>query len=770
MTTSTETQKQGLDGVLQKHETHHKEYVKEYLYVLLLGITFCIFVSIMTFDPADPSFFNFTSKKMYSTEQISNTFGPIGASVADWSFQTCGIGALVFSGVFMAQLLNTFRRPQKRSRVALRMFGYPQLILSYLGLLSLITPISIFRGIEIYTGGIIGHYVALLCTSFVGKNGALIALSIAGTASLTLALGIRPLTTISFFFSFFPSRTAKDFLGAVINEDPPENLPEKTQSAQNGDQQKRFSSFKTDFKYETANSPYESEKHFSQNFTKNLTYSIHKKDLNFLTSFLEDHKNEEIEISFEHFLQKLKIEAHLIEEKLASFGIKGQMIKYQRGPTLHLYEFEPASGIKINKIFSLQDDLSTALKTENIVIYLHPGKNILGIEVPSPFKDIVSLKEVLEKSTLQNSNMSLPIALGKNNDGSVLVFDLATMPHLLIAGSAGSGRKMSLHIMILSLMLTKTPNQLRLLLVDPKMIELSVYDGIGHLLAPVITATHKALGTLKWAIEEMERRYWLMKNFQVRNILAYNNNILQNFTKQNDPTYPKPETLPHIVLVINELSDLMLTATKEVETSIQKLSQKARAAGIHLILATQQPTVDVLTGVVKANLPCRLSFRVASRHDSRTIIENIGAERLLGQGDMLFLPPGMNKVLRAQCAYVTSQEIINVSNALKKLYAPARQHDVEQEVLQNSFDLNPEQENLHEALFDNGNDACDESELYERAVEFSQKVENLSTSSLQREFRIGYNRAARLMDRMIRESVVRQSDATGKPRPVLKKF
>jgi S-DNA-T family DNA segregation ATPase FtsK/SpoIIIE len=286
----------------------------------------------------------------------------------------------------------------------------------------------------------------------------------------------------------------------------------------------------------------------------------------------------------------------------------------------------------------------------------------------------------------------------------------------------------------------------------------------------VITATHKALGTLKWAIEEMERRYWLMKNFQVRNILAYNNNILQNFTKQNDPTYPKPETLPHIVLVINELSDLMLTATKEVETSIQKLSQKARAAGIHLILATQQPTVDVLTGVVKANLPCRLSFRVASRHDSRTIIENIGAERLLGQGDMLFLPPGMNKVLRAQCAYVTSQEIINVSNALKKLYAPARQHDVEQEVLQNSFDLNPEQENLHEALFDNGNDACDESELYERAVEFSQKVENLSTSSLQREFRIGYNRAARLMDRMIRESVVRQSDATGKPRPVLKKF
>lgn len=784
MATSTDIKNNdSLGGVLQKNEAGDREYVKEYIHILLLGLTFCVFISIITYNPADPSSFNINSQTLNNSNQVSNTFGLLGASIADWSFQVCGLGSMVFSMVFIAQLLNTFRRPRQRSRFALRVFGYPQLILCYLGLLSLIAPVFHFRGVDIYTGGIIGNSIAQFFMSFIGKNGSLIALSIGGFASLTLALGIRPLATISYILSWFPSRATKNFVGAVteqINEKEKEShqITDEDIFRKNKEEkwQENFDKRQTTSAFKQETSAYQTQLANDVTFQKisaKSAFSISKKDFDTLLQLLEYHKGNSLKKNIEVENQKLKAEARHIEEKLSTFGVKGNVIKSQNGPVINVHEFEPASGIKVNKVLSLQDDLTLALKAQSVLIGLQPGKSTLGIELPASVRETVSLREVMESPLFQNQNIPLPVALGKNVDGSPLISDLSSMPHLLVAGSTGAGKSVCVNVMLMSLMMSKTPRQLRLLLVDPKMLELSIYDGIGHLLMPVVTEPDKAAGALKWAIEEMDRRYRLMKNYQVRNILAYNNAVNSGEIKQTDPLQPHLEMLPYIVIVVDELSDLMMTAPKDVEDSIQRLAQKARAAGIHLILATQRPSVDVLTGVIKANLPCRLSFQVASRHDSRTIIENIGAERLLGKGDMLFLPPGISKVIRAQCAFVADKEINSMASELKKLYPPLYEENVVQGIERASRDLRQKNDKASEFStlpLSSDNETIDENTLYERAVEFAQEVGNVSTSSIQREFRIGYNRAARLMDRMIREGVVGQSEATGKPRPVLKRF
>ena len=780
MVSSTEIRKtDSLGGALQKNEAEDREYLKEYIHILLLGITFCVFISIITYNPADPSSFNISSPSLGNITQVSNTFGLLGASIADWSFQVCGLGSIVFSMVFIIQLLNTFRRPRQRSRFALRVFGYPQLIICYLGLMTLISPEFHFRGVEIYTGGIIGHIVATFFMSFIGKTGSMIALSIGGLASLTLALGIRPLASFSYILSLFPSRTTKKIAGAIgeqtvekeITQITHEDIFKKSrEDKQNIEEKKQVFSFISDST--SAINTVTSDVTYSK-ISPKTEFSINKKDFDSLLLNLDYHKSNSQKKNPEVEFQKLKTEARLIEDKLATFGVKGNVTKSQNGPVINLHEFEPASGIKVNKVLSLQDDLTLALKAQSVLIGLQPGKSSLGIELPASIRETVSLREIMESPLFQNPNIPLSVALGKNIDGSPLITDLSSMPHLLVAGSTGSGKSVCINVMLMSLMMSKTPRQLRLLLVDPKMLELSVYDGIGHLLMPVVTEPDKAAGALKWAIEEMDRRYKLMKNYQVRNILAYNNAVSNGEIKQADSQQQKLDLLPYIVVVVDELSDLMMTSPKDVEDSIQRLAQKARAAGIHLILATQRPSVDVLTGVIKANLPCRLSFQVASRHDSRTIIENIGAERLLGKGDMLFLPPGISKVIRAQCAFVTDKEINLMAKELKKLYPPIYEAHVMQDIERASHDLrqkNDKGSEMGTLTLSSDNETIDENTLYERAVEFAKEVGNVSTSSIQREFRIGYNRAARLMDRMILEGVVGQAESSGKPRPVLKRF
>ncbi|KAB8030768.1 DNA translocase FtsK [Fluviispira multicolorata] len=769
-------------NIMQNNEANNKEYLKEYTHVLLLGVAFCVFVSIITYNPADPSAFNISSQVTNKLAEITNTFGPIGASVADWCFQVFGIGAIVFSFVFIAQLLNTFRRPKLKSRFPLRIFGYPQLIFCYLGLLSLIAPETHFRGIDLYTGGLLGNSIAVYVISLIGKSGAIIALSIAGLASLTLSLGIRPIATVSYLLSLLPFRVTKDFVG-IVSDVAPEKEKESVQltheeifrrnreEIKKNNSENRINKISQNENIINDNNSMESENIGTLN-NINSAFSITKTDYDSLLNLLDYHKTNSPKKNPEIENQKLRQEANQIEDKLASFGVKGTVVRSQNGPVINVHEFEPASGIKVNKVLSLQDDLTLALKAQSVLIGLQPGKSALGIEIPASIRETVSLKEIMESPHFQNPKIPLPVALGKNVDGSPLIADLSAMPHLLVAGSTGSGKSVCINIMLMSLMMSKTPRQLRLLLVDPKMLELSNYDGIGHLLMPVVTEPDKAAGALKWAIEEMERRYRLMKNYQVRNVMTFNNGIEKGEIKAQDPTV-KLEYLPYIVVVVDELSDLMMTAPKDVEDSIQRLAQKARAAGIHLILATQRPSVDVLTGVIKANLPCRLSFQVSSRHDSRTIIENIGAERLLGKGDMLFLPPGISKVIRAQCAFVTDKEINSISDKLRKLYPAFYEADVMQDIERASQDLRQKNDKVSAfgmPSISGDNETIDENTLYDKAVEFARECGNVSTSSIQREFRIGYNRAARLMDRMIREGVVGQSEATGKPRPVLKRF
>jgi S-DNA-T family DNA segregation ATPase FtsK/SpoIIIE len=419
----------------------------------------------------------------------------------------------------------------------------------------------------------------------------------------------------------------------------------------------------------------------------------------------------------------------------------------------------------VSRVLGLQDDLALGLKAKSVLMGPQAGKSTIGVEIPAAKREVIPMRELLESPSFRNSRAALPMALGKLVDGSPLVVDLAAMPHLLVAGSTGSGKSVGINVMLLSLMMRHTPEQVRLILVDPKMLELSVYDGIGHLLMPVVTEPQKAAGALRWAIEEMERRYRLMKLMQVRNVHSYNQAIENNELPEdlrNSET--PPQRLPYIVVVIDELCDLMMTAPKDVEDCVQRLAQKARASGIHLILATQRPSVDVLTGVIKANLPCRLSFQVASKHDSRTIIESIGAEKLLGKGDMLFLPPGTNRIVRSHCAFATDAEIANVANHLRDLFPQNYDTGIIQQVDRASEDI--KEESKLESMDLNGNE-MDEDTLYDRALEFAVEAGTVSTSSIQRNFRIGYNRAARIMDRMIQERVVSDTEIPGKPRQVV---
>ncbi|MEY3901514.1 MAG: hypothetical protein RL189_820, partial [Pseudomonadota bacterium] len=468
--------------------------------------------------------------------------------------------------------------------------------------------------------------------------------------------------------------------------------------------------------------------------------------------------------------KSLDSQAHLLAMKLGTFGVTGRVVRSQPGPVVNVHEFEPASGIKVTKVLSLQEDLALGLKAQSVLMAPQPGKSTIGIEVPAPIRETVALRDVMEHQTFRDVSSPLPMALGKNVDGSPLVADLSTMPHLLIAGATGSGKSVGINVTLLSLMMSRSPDQVRFILVDPKMLELSNYDGIGHLMMPVVTDPSKAAGALKWAIDEMERRYLLMRRAAVRNIAAFNAEVVAQRLTVEQLAGETPQTLPYIVVVIDELCDLMMTAPRDIEDSIQRLAQKARAAGIHLILATQRPSVDVITGVIKANLPCRISFQVASKHDSRTIIESVGAERLLGKGDMLFLPPGTNRIVRGHGAYIGDREINQLSDKLRELYPTRYDNETMAAVQRNAQQISQKNDGAAGGKIDEQGvegTQMDENDLYDRAIDFAVASGTVSTSSLQRNFRIGYNKAARLMDRMVKDGLVGPSDVAGKPRQVL---
>jgi len=466
----------------------------------------------------------------------------------------------------------------------------------------------------------------------------------------------------------------------------------------------------------------------------------------------------------------LEKNAKLLEAVLEDFNVRGDIVEVRPGPVVTMYELEPASGIKASRVIALADDIARNMQAISARVAIIPGRSVIGIELPNARREGVVLSELIASSPFADDSMALPLILGKNIAGDPVIADLAPMPHLLVAGTTGSGKSVGLNCMILSLLYRLNPEQCRLIMIDPKMLELSTYEGIPHLLAPVVTEPGKAIRALKWTVEQMEERYRMMANLGVRSLSSFNSKVRESKAKgaqlgrrvqtgynadTGQPIYEfeqlEYEPLPQIVVVVDELADLMMTAGKEVEFLIQRLAQKARAAGIHLIMATQRPSVDVITGVIKANLPTRISFQVTSKIDSRTILGEQGAEQLLGRGDMLYMPGG-KQILRVHGPFVSDEEVRAVAEHWRKQGVPDYVQAVTEEPDDGGY------------LFDGEPTGADdpETQLYRKAVQIVAESQKASVSYIQRQLRVGYNSAARLVERMEKDGLVGMPDHVGR--------
>ena len=463
----------------------------------------------------------------------------------------------------------------------------------------------------------------------------------------------------------------------------------------------------------------------------------------------------------------------ILQKKLEDFGVAGEVVAVRPGPVITMYEFKPAAGVKVRRIVMLADDLAMALRAVSVRILAPiPGESVVGIEIPNPRRETVYLREVIESESYRGTDSKITLALGKDIGGRPFATDLGRMPHLLVAGATGTGKSVSINAMILSILFKSSPQDVKFIMVDPKMLELTVYEDIPHLLVPVVTDPKKAAAALFWAMDEMDRRYRLMRDKGARNIDNYNRTLERETGNkrsvidlmEQEATEETPavggnlspiaplvhEKLPRIVIIIDELADLMMTVGRDIEEYITRLAQKARAAGIHLILATQRPSVDVITGLIKANFPARISFQVTSRVDSRTILDSMGGEKLLGDGDLLFLPPGTARIIRVHGAFVSDQEVLRVMKFIKQQGRPTYRPEV----------LEAKREVEAAAAVDEEYD-----EMYDQALAIVTETQQASISMIQRRLRVGYNRAARMIEQMERDGVVGPPDGA-KPREV----
>jgi DNA segregation ATPase FtsK/SpoIIIE, S-DNA-T family len=476
-------------------------------------------------------------------------------------------------------------------------------------------------------------------------------------------------------------------------------------------------------------------------------------------SLLDTHRLELAKID-EKDLERL---AHILEQKLRDFGVSGQVVAIRPGPVITIFEYEPGAGVKISKISALADDIAMAMKALRVrIVAPIPGKGVVGIEIPNRTRQTVWFRDLLTSDEYRESTQVLPMTLGKSVEGNPTVADLAEMPHLLVGGTTGSGKSVGVNAMLLSMLFRRTPEEMRLILIDPKMLEFELYRDIPHLLHPVITEARLASAALRWACDEMDDRYRLLSRWGTRNIASYNEKVereLEDWTPAKAQKYaphdwpegeppPPPRKLPLIVVVIDELADLMMVAAKDVEESIVRLAQKARACGIHLIVATQRPSVDVITGLIKANMPSRIAFQVRTRIDGRTILDQNGAETLLGRGDQLYLPTGVSTLLRLHGPFVSDAEVQRVTDYLRAQGEPVYEAEIP---------VDPSGVSIDPAEYD---------PFYDEAVSFVIEQGKASTSMVQRQFKIGYNRAARIVEIMEQEGVVGPADGA-RPREVL---
>lgn len=695
------------------------------LILLLAGII--LGGSLLSYHPADQLFWNVTG----SIGKAHNFFGTVGAHLAGAAFFLLGFSAFWLVMILLALSFNSFRGRPVSSPIVSTISALT-LVVSFCGILSLKFPEEVsFKGGNLIAGGLVGISLADLAKNFLNQAGAYLFLItvfiISLMAATHLSLGWLLSSVGRWVLGIF--RRGADMIKKRIER---RKRARKTLLARQKIKSKpRVTIVKP--------KPEPKAKLEQESFA--FMYTAGKLKLPSLDLLKDPPEGKGAEIQKE----SLEMNARRVERKLADFGVEGEVIEILPGPVITMYEYKPAPGVKISKVAGLSDDLALALRASSIrIVAPIPGKAAIGIEIPNNQREMVFLKEILSSTSYKDSKYELPIALGKDITGAPVVADLTKMPHLMVAGATGAGKSVSINTMINSLLFKLSPDVVRFLMIDPKRIELSVYQDIPHLLHPVVTQPKEATKALKWAVQEMERRYMLLSDRGVRNINTYNRKVLkEQKSEPADDSEGKTKTLPYIILIIDELADLMMASSREVEEAITRLAQMARAAGIHLIIATQRPSVDVLTGIIKANFPARISFQVSTRVDSRTILDAMGAETLLGEGDMLFMPPGAGRIMRIHGAYVSEEETKDIADFIRNQQKP-------------DYDTNILSDIARDDIFEEEEMELDEK--YDQAVEVVLQTGQASISMLQRKLRVGYNRAARMIEVMEKDGIVGPSD------------
>jgi len=723
--------------------------------VVCLALSLFLFLCLFSFSPDDPSPMKFIG----DPSSTRNWTGIVGSHAAGWMIFLLGLASFLLPAASLALAFQFFRRPDFGLKIQ-RVTGFLFLTLACAALFDALIP----GGVTVYkttfpSGGVIGAGLVRFLQGYFNPVGTFILLIVWMMVALffTVEFSLVSATErfsqsvriglsaawgrIVSFCSGWWTRLKTEKNPPPVIEDAGAKAPPRKAKAKKAEQTHfDFSRMKPDGDFQLP--PF---------------------------TLLSEPPQKDTRVKRDHLITNSRI----LEKKLADFGVEGRVVEVLPGPVITMYELEPASGVKINRITSLTDDRALALMAPSIRILAPiPGKSVIGIEIPNLKREPVFLKDVLDNDAFTESSLRLPIALGVDFVGAPVIADLARMPHLLIAGTTGSGKSVALNAMICSILFKAPPQDIKFLMVDPKRLELSSYEGIPHLMHPVVVDPKKASQVLRWTVEEMERRYQIISQMGVKSIDAYNEMLVTRGKTRKAAREPKPEPrpdadteeaaiesdapfehvqLPYIVVVIDELADLMMVAPRDVEESLTRLAQMARAAGIHLILATQRPSVDVITGLIKANFPTRISFKVSSKIDSRTIIDQPGAEQLLGAGDMLFIPPGSSKLTRIHGAYLSDTEISRIVDFIKMQAQPTYDASIEK------FELESSQTRSDEDGYD---------EKYDEAVALVGELGQASISLVQRYMKIGYNRAARMIEQMEREGVVGPSDGA-KPRKVL---
>ena len=736
-------------------ESTQSRRISEFVGVALFALALIWLIALVTHEPTDPVWF-FTTDTGYAP---ANFVGRVGAFLSELSLQLFGYASYLLPGVIAVAGWHYFWC-QPPDAIYTKLVGATLFFACASAFLSLILGSADVAGTTLHAGGSFGAWLGAELSEYLNRTGSIIVLLTLSTLSAILSTHFslgrmfsnasessRPWSARSFGWlrrrldEWRKSRQRRavaakhrkvDAGPKTATDAPAEGLTAPPVPATSAVVARKRPS--------QAPPLPEPEPAREATQRRHSAYTLPRASL--LDSPKIERKIDE---------RELMDNARQLEEKCREFAVEGQVAQIHPGPVVTTFEFKPEAGVKYSKITGLADDLCLAMQAESVLIDRIPGKATVGIQIPNPSREAISLRELLESDAYQRSLSKLTLALGKTIHGEPYVTDLASMPHLLIAGSTGTGKSVGLNAMLTSILYRASADDVRLILIDPKRLELGMYEEIPHLLTPVVVDAKKAAHALRWAVREMEERYKTLAAEGVRNIEQYNRNIrLEAVEKDTADDPDAPKALPFIVVVIDELADLMIVASNEVEESIARLAQMARAVGIHLILATQRPSVDVITGLIKANLPSRISFRVSSKTDSRTILDANGAEQLLGRGDMLFLPPASSRCIRLHGPYISEQESARLASFLRKQGKPV-------------FDDTITAENdTNEA----GGLEFEKDDLYDDAARIVVSSGHVSISYLQRKLRVGFSRAARLVDMMEAEGLV-SPGAGGKPREVL---